>query len=84
MVEKDPFLNFISDLSEKIKISKEHKQIMERVNDPRASIDESKAYWYELMLVLFIDGVIQLKIHDKPIWQLTAIGAALLKRRQTS
>jgi len=52
MVEKDPFLNFISDLSEKIKISKEHKQIMERVNDPKASIDESKASLDNLILTI--------------------------------
>jgi len=52
MVEKDPFLNFISDLSEKIKISKEHKQIMERVNDPKASIDESKSSLDNLILTI--------------------------------
>jgi len=49
-VEKDPFVNFISDLSEKIKINREHKQIMERVNDPKANIDESKASLENLIL----------------------------------
>ncbi|NDH08471.1 MAG: RecQ family ATP-dependent DNA helicase [Gammaproteobacteria bacterium] len=46
--------------------------------------DESKAYWYELMLILFIDGMIGLKVSDKLIWQLMPKGGELLKRRQTS
>jgi len=41
-VEKDPFFNFISDLSDKIQISREHKQIMERVNSPESSADASE------------------------------------------
>ena len=49
-MEKDPFLNFISDLSEKIKISREHKQIMERVNDPKSAADQSKASLENLIL----------------------------------
>lgn len=52
MVEKDPFLNFISDLSEKIKVSREHKQIMERVNDPKGSVDENKGSLENLILTI--------------------------------
>jgi len=51
-VEKDPFLNFISDLSEKIKVSREHKQIMDRVNTPGSVADESKASLENLILTI--------------------------------
>jgi len=51
-VEKDPFLNFISDLSEKIRINREHKQIMERGNDSKVSGDESKASLDNLILTI--------------------------------
>jgi len=52
MVEKDPFLSFISDLSEKIKISREHKEIMERVNDPKSFADENKGSLENLLLTI--------------------------------
>ena len=51
-MEKDPFLNFISDLSEKIKVSREHKQIMDRVNTPGSVADESKASLENLILTI--------------------------------
>lgn len=47
-------------------------------------IQQSKAYWYELMLILFIEDVIQLKISERPIWQLTAKAVEILKWSQTS
>ena len=65
-------------------VKNNHTQEFRTLSTFGIGINESKTYWYELMLVLFIDGVIQLKIYDKPIWQLTAIGATLLKRGQTS
>ena len=51
-MEKDPFFNFISDLSDKIQISREHKQIMERVNSPESSADASKASLDSLILTI--------------------------------
>ena len=45
---------------------------------------ESNTYWYELMLILFIDGMIVLKVTDTLIWQLTKKAGELLKKRQTS
>ena len=50
IVEKDPFINFISDLSEKIRINREHKQIMERGNDSKVRVDEYMASLDNLIL----------------------------------
>ena len=49
---KDPFLNFISDLSAKIQVSREHKHIMDRVNTPGSVADESKASLENLILTI--------------------------------
>jgi hypothetical protein len=39
-VESDPFLNFISSLSEKINVEKEHKALMERINSETPSQED--------------------------------------------
>lgn len=41
-MESDPFIGFISDLSEKIRLEREHKKIMERVSSEETT-NESKA-----------------------------------------
>jgi len=48
-VENDPFLNFISDLSNKIKVEKEHKQLIENINNSD-TIDENKGSLETLIL----------------------------------